>query len=157
MKFLVTKDLQHSTLLGNLMAGVSVALFFYLGLDVVLHAYVIGSDIVSITNTLYGNIEEFIEPILLDSLLLQVHIDLFMSLFSIMIIASIYIRLYSDKSITKWLVHTLFIFGLLAPLFLMVAYFTSIGFVYMWLVSFSLGHFLGMSMSLLIVKKLLFK
>ena len=157
MKFLITKDLQHSTLLGNLMAGVSVALFFYLGLDVVLHAYVIGSDLESILNTLYGNVEEFIEPILLDSLLLQIHIDLFMSLFSIMIIASIYIRLYSDKSITKWLVHTLFIFGLLAPLFLIVAYFTSMGFVYAWLASFVLAHLLGMGLSLLIIKKLLFK
>jgi len=157
MKFLVTKDLAHSTLLGNLMAGVSVALFFYLGLDAVLHAYVIGSDMQSISNTLYGNVEEFIEPVLLDSLLLQVHIDLFMSLFSIMIIASIYIRLYSDKSVTKWLVHILFILGLLAPLFLMVAYFTSIGFVYVWLVSFVLGHLLGMGLSLLIIKKLLFK
>jgi len=157
MKFLVTKDLQHSTLLGNLMAGVSVALFFYLGLDVVLHAYVIGSDLTNITNTLYGNGEEFIEPILIDTLLLQVHIDLFMSLFSIMIIASIYIRLYSREKRTKMLVHTLFILGLLAPLSLMVAYFTSIGFVYVWLVSFSLGHLLGMGLSLRIIKKLLFK
>ena len=157
MKFLVTKDLAHSTLLGNLMAGVSVALFFYLGLDAVLHAYVIGSDMQSISNTLYGNVEEFIEPVLLDSLLLQVHIDLFMTLFSIMIIASIYIRLYSDKSITKWLMHMLFILSLLAPLFLMVAYFTSIGFVYAWLASFVLGHLLGMGLSLRIVKKLLFK
>ena len=139
------------------MAGVSVALFFYLGLDAVLHAYVIGSDMQSISNTLYGNVEEFIEPVLLDSLLLQVHIDLFMSLFSIMIIASIYIRLYSDKSVTKWLVHTLFILGLFAPLFLMVAYFTSIGFVYAWLASFVLGHLLGIGLSLLIIKKLLFK
>jgi len=157
MKFLVTKDLAHSTLLGNLMVGVSVALFFYLGLDVVLHSYVLGSNLTSITNTLYGNVEEFIEPILLDSLLLQVHIDLFMSLFSIMIIASIYIRLYSDKRVTKWLVHTLFILGLFAPLFLIVAYFISMGIVYAWLISFVLGHLLGMGLSLLIIKKLLFK
>ena len=157
MKFLVTKDLQHSRLLGNLMIGVSVALFFYLGLDVLLHAYTIGFDLVSIANTLYGNVEEFIEPILIDSLLLQVHSDLFMSLFSIMIIASIYIRLYSDKSVTKWLVHMLFIMGLTAPLFLIVAYFTSISFAYAWLASFILGHLLGIFMSLRIIKKLLFK
>ena len=139
------------------MVGVSVALFFYLGLDVVLHGYVLGSDLTSITNTLYGNGEEFIEPILIDTLLLQVHIDLFMSLFSIMIIASIYIRLFSDTSVTKWLVHTLFILDLLAPLFLIVGYFTSMPFVYVWLVSFSLGHLLGMGLSLRIIKKLLFK
>ena len=157
MKFLITKELSHRSLLTNLMAGVTVALFLYLGLDVVLHAYVIGSDLESILNTLYGNVEEFIEPVLIDTLLLQVHIDFFTTLFSMMIIASIYIRLYSDKSITKWLVHMLFILGLLTPLFLLVAYFTSMPFVYAWVVSFMLGHFLGLGMCLAIIKKLLFK
>ena len=157
MKFLVTKDLAHSTLLSRLMLGVCVALFFYLGLDVLLHGYVLGADMTSIQNTLYGNTEEFIEPILIDTLLLQVHTDLFMSLFSILIIASIYIRLYSSQTITKWLVHFLFILGLLAPLSLVIAYFTSMGIVYVWLATFILGHFLGMWMSLRIIKKLLFR
>ncbi len=87
MKFLVSKDLEHSRLLTNLMVGVCAALFFYLGLDILLHGYVLGTDMTSVVNTLYGNMEEFIEPILIDTLLLQVHIDLFMSLFTIMIIS----------------------------------------------------------------------
>ncbi len=157
MKFLVTKDLQHSALLGNLMTGVVFALLFYFILDMVLHAYVVGLDVPTLSTTLFGNSEEFIEPILIDTLLLQVHIDLFMSLFAIMIVASIYIRLNSTKAMTKRLVHILFILGLLSPLFLMAAYFTNVVFVYVWLVSFILGHLLGMFMSLLIVKRLLFK
>lgn len=157
MKFLVTKDLQHSRLLAHLMTGVSVALLFYLGLDVVLHGYLLGTDITEVSTTLYGNTEEFVEPILLDSLLLQVHIDLFMSLFSIMIIASMYIRLFSAKPSTKRLVHALFTFGLAAPLALLIAYFTSVGFVYSWAVSFLFAHLLGMGMALAIIKKLLFK
>lgn len=157
MKFLVTKDLAHSTLLGNLMLGVCVALFLYLGLDIVLHGYVMGTNITEIGTTLYGNTEEFIEPLLIDSLLLQVHIDLFMSLFSIMLIASIYIRLFSTKKSTKKLVHTLFILGLVAPIALLTAYFTSVGFVYGWIASFILWHILGMGMAVAIIKKLLFK
>ncbi len=157
MKFLVTKDLAHSTLLGNLMAGVVVAIFFYLVLDIVLHAYVIGLDVSTVSTTLFGNTEEFIEPILIDTLLLQVHIDLFMSLFAIMIVTSIYIRLHSTKVLTKLLVHLLFILGLLAPLLLMVSYFTSVSFIYLWLACFMIGHLLGMSMSLIIIKGLLFK
>jgi len=157
MKFLVTKDLQHSTLLGNLMLGVNVALFFYLGLDVVLHGYVLGTNITEISTTLYGNIEEFVEPILIDSLLLQVHIDLFMSLFAIMIIASIYIRLFSASKLTKKLVHALFILGLFTPITLLSAYFSSVTFVYSWIASFILWHILGMGMALAIIKKLLFK
>jgi len=157
MKFLVTKDLAHSALLVNLMAGVVLALFFYLLLDIVLHAYVVGLDVMTLSTTLYGNTETFIEPIIIDTLLLQVHIDLFMSLFTIMIVASIYIRLYSTKMMTKWLVHLLFILGLLSPILLMVAYFSTEIFIYLWLVSFILGHCLGMFMSLLIIKRLLFK
>ena len=157
MKFLLTKDLAYSTLLGNLMAGVVFALFFYLLLDIVLHAYVMGLDVTTLSTTLYGNLEEFIEPILIDTLLLQVHIDLFMSLFTIMIVASIYIRLFSTNVMTKRLVHLLFILGLLSPILLMVAYFTTVAFIYAWLVSFMLWHFLGMLLSLLILKRLLFK
>lgn len=157
MKFLVNKDLEHSRLLKNLMAGVVFALFFFFLLDIILHAYVFGLDISTLSTTLFGNPDEFIEPILLDTLLLQVHIDLFMALLSIMIVASIYIRLHNKKMRTKWLVHTLFILGLFAPIFLMVAYFTNVWFVTMWLVTFILGHLLAMWMSLLILKRVFFK
>jgi len=157
MKFLVSKDLEHSSLLANLMGGVIFTLFFYLLLDIVVHGYVVGLDAATVATTLYGNSEEFIEPILIDTLLLQVHIDLFMSLLTIMIVAAIYIRLYNTSMTTRWLVHLLFILGLLSPILLMVAYFSTIGFVYVWLVSFVMGHFLGMMMSLLILKKLFLK
>ena len=157
MKFLVNKDLEHSCLLENLMAGVVFSLFFFFLLDIVLHAYVLGLDISTLSTTLFGNPDEFIEPILLDTLLLQVHIDLFIALFSIMIVASIYIRLHSKKMMTKWLVHTLFILGLFTPILLMIAYFTNVWFVTIWLVTFILGHLLAMWMSLLILKRLFFK
>ncbi|MBT8348128.1 MAG: hypothetical protein HKP62_01610, partial [Sulfurovum sp.] len=94
MKFLVTKDLAHSTLLRYLMGSVVFATLLYLGIDTILHAYVIGLDMNSISVTLLGDAENFVEPILIDSLLLQVHIDLFMTLFALLILSSIYIRLY---------------------------------------------------------------
>ncbi len=157
MKFLLNKDLEHSSLLKNLMAGVVFALFFYFILDVVLHGYLVGLDVPTLSTTLFGNPDEFIEPILIDTLLLQIHIDLFMALFSILIVASIYIRLYSKNMMTKWLVHALFILGLFTPILLMVAYFTNVWFVTIWLVTFIFGHLLAMWMSLLSLKRLLSK
>jgi len=157
MKFLLNKDLEYSTLIKNLMAGVIFALFFFFFLDIGLHAYVLGLDVSTLSTTLFGNPDEFIEPILIDTLLLQVHIDLFTALFSLMIVASIYIRFHSQKVMTKWLVHALFLLGLLAPVLLMIAYFTNVWFATIWLVTFILGHLLAMWMSLLILKRLLFK
>jgi len=157
MKFLVTKELAYSSLLKNLVVGVCIALFFYFMLDVLLHGYIIGFTFEEMNSTLYGNAEEFIEPILIDSLLLQVHIDLFMSLLAVMMIASIYIRLFSTQKMTKWLVHTLFLLSLLSPMILIFAYLTSKIAVFIWIVCFVLGHLLAMIMTVMIVKKLLLK
>ncbi len=157
MKFLVTKDLAHSTLLTYLMSAVVCMLLLYIGFDAVLHAYVIGLDMHSVSVTLFGDVENFVEPILIDSLLLQVHIDLFMTLFALLILSSIYIRLYSSKAMTKWIVHLLFILGILAPVTLMLAYFVSALFTVMWLISFILWHILASIVAIMVLKKLLFK
>ena len=157
MKFLVTKDLAHSTLLTYLMSAVVFMLLLYIGFDAVLHAYVIGLDMHSVSVTLFGDAENFVEPVLIDSLLLQVHIDLFMTLFAILILSSIYIRLYSSKAMTKWIVHLLFIMGMLAPVTLILAYFVSALFTAMWLMSFILWHVLASFVAMMILKKLLFK
>ena len=157
MKFLVTKDLAHSTLLSYLMGSVVFAILLYLGLDTVLHAYIIGLDMHSVSVTLFGDAENFVEPILIDSLLLQVHIDLFMTLFALLILSSIFIRLYSDKVMTKWIVHLLFIMGMLAPATLLLTYLISASFTAIWLISFILWHVLAFIVALMILKKLWFK
>ncbi|PHS38152.1 MAG: hypothetical protein COB07_08970 [Sulfurovum sp.] len=157
MKFLVTKDLAHSTLLTTLMSAVVFAILLYIALDVVLHAYVIGLDMDSIKATLFGDEANFVEPILLDSLLLQVHIDLFMTLFAMLILSSVYIRLYSKKALTKWIVHLLFIFGLLAPVVLLLAYLAAPSLAMVWLIIFVIWHLLAVVVSIMILKKLLFK
>ncbi len=157
MKFLVTKDLAHSQLLAYLMAAVLVAILLYLGLDVVLHGYVIGSDLTAIQTTLFGNMETFEEPILIDSLLLQVHIDLFMTIFVLLILSSIYIRLHDKTTRMKWVLHALFITGLLAPLSLLFAYFLSETFVMVWVVTFLLWHLLAFVVALSIFPRLNFR
>ena len=157
MKFLVTKDLSHSRLLAYLMGSVVFAILIYLMLDVVLHGYVIGSDIQSIHNTLFGNVENFEEPLLIDSLLLQVHIDLFMTIFALLILSSIYIRLHDKTGTMKWVLHILFIVGLLAPLSLLLAYFWSEAFVWVWVVTFLLWHLLAVIISLSIFPRLNFR
>jgi hypothetical protein len=139
------------------MSAVVCMLLLYIGFDAVLHAYVIGLDMHSVSVTLFGDAENFVEPILIDSLLLQVHIDLFMTLFALLILSSIYIRLYSSKAMTKWIVHLLFILGMLAPVTLILAYFVSALFTVMWLISFIFWHILASIVAIMVLKKLLFK
>jgi len=157
MKFLVTKDLAHSQLLAYLMGGVLVAILLYLGLDIVLHSYVIGSDMTAVHNTLFGNEETFEEPILIDSLLLQVHIDLFMTIFVLVILSAIYIRLHNRTKTMKWVLHALFILGLAAPISLLLAYFWSEAFAVVWAGTFLLWHLLALLVCFSIFTRLRFR
>lgn len=157
MKFLVTKDLAYSKLLSYLMGSVVIVILMYVILDVVMHAYIIGSDVASIKSTLFGNVENFEEPILIDSLLLQVHIDLFMTLFALLILSAIYIRLYSNTTSVKTMVHSLFLLGIISPIVLLIAYLLVEVFVYLWLVSFLLWHIMAFIISLMILKRLDFR
>lgn len=157
MKFLVTKDLGYSKLLAYLMGTIMVTILMYLILDIIMHSYVIGSDITSIQSTLFGNIETFEEPILIDSLLLQVHIDLFMTLFALLILSSIYIRLYTTSPFVKIVIHSLFLLGMTSPIFLLIAYLWIEKFVYLWLASFLLWHIMACILSIMILKRLDFK
>ena len=157
MKFLVTKDLSHSRLLAYLMGSVVFAILLYLVMDVVLHSYVIGSNMAGIHSTLYGNAETFEEPILIDSLLLQVHIDLFMTLFALLILSSVYIRLHEKTKMLRVTVHGLFLLGILSPVFLLLSYLWSEIFVVFWVGTFLLWHALAFIVSLTIFRRLNFK
>ncbi len=157
MKFLVTKDLAHSRLLAYLMGSVVFAIVLYLVMDMVLHSYVIGSDIAGIHSTLYGNAETFEEPILIDSLLLQVHIDLFMTMFALLILTSVYIRLHEKTKMLRVTVHTLLLLGITSPISLLLAYFGPEVFVYLWEVTFFVWHTLAFVVSFMIFRRLNFK
>lgn len=139
------------------MGSVVFAILLYLVMDVVLHAYVIGSDIAAVKSTLFGNAETFEEPILIDSLLLQVHIDLFMTLFSLLILSSVYIRLHEKTKTLRITVHALFFLGIISPIFLLLAYLWSDVFVYLWIVTFLLWHVWAFLVSLTIFRRLNFK
>ena len=101
MKFLVSNDFKKTPLLRYLMLFVTIFIMLFLVSDIVLHHLQIGLNIEKLTSTIYGNEENFEEPILLGSLLLQVHIDLFFTMLILLTLLAIYIRLYEKVNTTK--------------------------------------------------------
>lgn len=138
------------------MAAVVFFILLYLGLDIALHAYVIGTDVHSVALTLFGDAENFVEPMLLDTLLLQVHSDLFMSLFSLLILTSISIRLHGSRRIMRWAVHFVFVLGMLSAVTLLSAYFVGAWLIPVWIATFVTWHVLGFVLGGSVLKTLLF-
>ena len=147
MKFLATKELKDNSFLRYLLYGLLGFSILFLILDLVIHHLQIGLLFTDALATVLGDEEAFIEPILIESLLLTIHIDLFFSMLLLLILASIYIRVSKENQPPKILLHGLFLSALLAPIFLLIGYFTGAFGVFAWVVLFIIWHLLALTIS----------
>ncbi|WP_309497334.1 hypothetical protein [Sulfurovum sp.] len=153
MKFLVTKELEQNRLLTLQILLLTGILTLFLFSDIVLHHYQVGLTPVQALETILGNEEAFLEPILLPALLERIHIDIFISMITLLLLVIIYIRI--SKNGKNKMIHLAFLSAILAPFSLLLGYFYGEMFVYVWLVMFVLWHLCALYFSLFIFRKLL--
>ena len=148
MKFLATKELRDNQFLKYLLYGLLLFTILFLILDLVLHHLQIGLTFSKAVATVLGDEESFIEPILIESLLLTIHMNLFFSMLLLLILTSICIRVSEDKQLPRFIFHGLFVTALLAPIFLIIGYFTGKSAVMVWIVLFIIWHIVALILSL---------
>ncbi len=145
MKFLISKNLRNNPFLKSLILGLLVFIIIFLLLDITLYHVQIGLSFDKAIASILGDEEEFIEPILFDTLLIMIHSNLFFSMLLLLILSAIWVRLWELKS--KLLLHLLFILAIITPLFLLLGYFYGSFVVKIWVILFLLWHFLAIFMS----------
>lgn len=139
MKFLLTKELKDNQLLRFVVLFFLAIITLFLLSDILLHHYQIGLSFEKAKETLLGNEEAFIEPLLFDVLLEKIHIGIFTSMITLMLISIISIRVsHTQKS---KVIHLAFISAILTPLSLLIAYFYGGIFILVWIGLFLLWHF----------------
>ena len=146
MKFLSQTSLHDNPFLKNLLGGLLVFITLFLLLDILLYHIQIGLSFENAITSILGNEEEFIEPILFDSLLVMIHSNLFFSMLILLILSAIWVRISKPNS--KLFLHLLFILAILAPVFLLLGYFFGTLAIKIWVVLFLLWHFLALLMSI---------
>lgn len=153
MKFLVTKELHQNPLLSKLILFFVLIFAVFLITDLFLHHLQIGLIPSQALETLQGNEEAFIEPLLFDVLLERVHIGIFTSMMTLLLLSIILMRV-TDKQNAR-AIHVAFIAAILAPVSLLLGYFYGSIFVTLWIVFFTLWHLLGIYFVLVISWRLL--
>ena len=153
MKFLVTKELEQNRLLTLQVLWLTAILTLFLFSDIVLHHYQVGLTPTLALETILGNEEAFLEPILLSALLERIHIDIFISMITLMLLVVIYIRLSKDRK--NKMIHLAFLSAIFAPISLLFGYFFGEIFIFMWLGLFVLWHVFALYFSVIIFRKLL--
>lgn len=153
MKFLKkNKEFDKNPLLKKLILFLVFTLLLFLGLDVLLHHHQIGLTLETATDTILGNEEEFLDPILFDSLLERVHADILSAMIVLMLLATILIRLSSQSK--QRLVHLSFLTAIFTQVALLLAPSLPL-FIVLWITLFLLWHFIAFVMGLRIIWELL--
>lgn len=92
MKFIASKKLSDNTLLRSIILWMLVAFMFAAGLSATAKVIEYGMTPAQWINTVFGNAEEFTDPLSMNDLLLSVHTDLFGLMLMFILVASVYAR-----------------------------------------------------------------
>ena len=157
MKFLVTKELWHNQLLKWLVVFFVAILILFLLSDMLLHHYQIGLEFSRAIETIMGNEEEFTDPILFDALLERVHIDIFTSTITLMLLALIYVRVAPQNKIKSLPIHLLFLTAILSHIALMGGFYAGEFLIYSWVVLFIIWHIIAIALSFYTLFRLVLK
>jgi hypothetical protein len=155
MKFLVTQELKQNPLLKQLVLFFTALLFVFLLSDMFLAHLQVGLTLSHASEVLLGNEESFIEPLLFDVLLERVHIGIFTSMLSLLLLSIIYMRTLNIENAKA--IHLAFITAILAPISLLLAFSYGTTFIILWIGLFVFWHLCGFYMAMRIIRELLKK
>jgi len=149
MQFLEkSKAFDKNPLLKYLIIFLVVTLLLYLGFDLLLHQQQIGLTLSRATDTIMGNEEAFLDPILFDTLLERTHFNILSSMLTLMLLALILIRF--NPTPKQYLVHASFLTAILSHVTLLLSSSHTL-FIGLWIGFFSLWHLLAFLMGIKII------
>ena len=149
MQFLdKSNELKKNPLLVKLILFLTFTLLLYLGADLLLHHHQIGLTLNTATNNILGNEDEFLEPILFDTLLERTHFNILSSMMTLMTLSVILIRLKPKNKQT--LIHLAFTTAILSHVSLLLTLSYSL-FITLWLGLFMLWHLFAFVMGFSII------
>lgn len=130
-----------------LLGGLLSFILLFLTADIFLKSDHIGLTPTHLTQTLFGNEEEYIEPISEHFLLELMHSDIFFMMMTLLTLSSVYARLCQNPKIRMVNINAVMIAALLTTLFLPLAYYLSAQFILPYIIAFYSWHILALFMS----------
>lgn len=111
----------------------------------------------TVKNTLFGNTEEFLDPIDYAVFLEFWHTEIFFTMFIVFLLSTVFIRLFATRKIFLWLLNSFMISALLSLIFLPLSYFYHFDFlIYGFIFAFWSWHLIAILISILSLKRFYF-
>jgi len=132
-----------------ILSGLLIFMFLYIVADIFVKQQTIGLSSSEVSLTLFGNTEEFLDPISKAVFLETLHAEVFFLMMILLMLSAVFIRLRAKKRFSITLLNITMTSALLALLSLALAYFFSASFINLYVVTFFLWHCGALLMSAL--------
>lgn len=144
MKFTLIKNIQKDSAMSLILKGFLVFIFLYLIADVLVMKSGFGITIDTITTTLFGNEEEYIDPINESGFLEFWHTQIFFMMMILLTLNAIFIRVANRSRIIN--TNILMMSAITSLISIVLAYYISDTFVYVYMYSFYTWHIMALYM-----------
>lgn len=144
MKFLIVKNIHEDPNFKPILFGLLIFIFFYLLIDLFVKQEGFGITPVDVFSTLFGNEDEYLDPIDKSVFLEFWHMEIFLTMLLLFTLNSIFIRLSLASKLALYLSHTMMISAFSALVSLAISFFFLADFVYLYSMSFMLWHILAL-------------
>ncbi len=131
-----------------LLGGLLLFILLFLSADIMLKNDHIGLTPTHLSQTLFGNEEEYIEPVTEHFLLELMHSDIFFMMMTLLTLSTVYARLCQNKRLRPININITMITALLSTLFLPLAYYLSPLFITPYIISFYIWHIMAIAMAI---------
>ena len=148
MKFTLIKDVKGDSLMRPLLGGLLLFILLFLSADIVLKNDHIGLTATQLSQTLFGNEEEYIEPVTEHFLLELMHSDIFFIMMTLLTLSAVYARLCQNKRLRLININITMTAALLSIIFLPLAYYVSALFIMPFIISFYTWHLMALMMTI---------
>lgn len=156
MRFTLLKDLKQDRVMRPVLTGLLLFCILYLLSDLLVKQSSFGLLPQKIFLTLYGNEEEFVDPISEASLLEFWHTDIFFVMMLLFTLSTVCIRLCNASKLSLIGVNVMLLSALLSLSALPLAYYFSQSFVYLYAAGSLLWHLTALLGALFSLKRLYF-
>ena len=148
MRFTLIKDIKKDTTMGPILNGLLIFTLAYLILDVIVTSSTLGLFFSELTTTLFGDEEEFLDPLSEVLFLEHIHKQIFFMMMILLTLSAVFARVSNKKSYSLLLINTTMLSGLSTLITLILGYYFSTLFVHLYVVSFFLWHLGALVMTL---------
>ncbi|MCX6051013.1 MAG: hypothetical protein NTZ60_00715 [Campylobacterales bacterium] len=154
MKFTIIKDLNQDSMMKPILSGLLFFTLLYLLSDFIVKYSNFGIFPHAIHATLFGNEEQFIDPINKASFLEFWHVEIFFIMMILFTLSTVYIRLSKASKSAIVIVNLMMMSAITSLISLPLAYFLSSDFINIYVATFFIWHILALISTLYSLKRL---